>query len=98
MNGPGQQKSALLAGGGTEFELRTTAVREFHTAEDLAAMARWAAGFFPEGRSPRFFLQRFVDSGNLIAGGLHGFDGAEMTALAEAVRPFLPLAQLRGVD
>ena len=81
-----------------DFELRTTLVRELHTAEDLAAMGRWVAGFFPEGRTPRFFLQKFVDSGNLIAGGCHGFSDVEMAALSEILRPFLPRAELRGVE
>lgn len=95
---PVEESLRLLRDSGVEFELRTTAVREFHTAEDLAAMARWAADFFPAGQTPRFFLQKFVDSGNLIAGGLHGFDDGEMAALTAAVRPFLPRAAQRGVD
>lgn len=93
-----EESLSLLIGSGVDFELRTTLVRELHTAEDLAAMGRWVAGFFPEGRTPRFFLQKFVDSGNLIAGGCHGFSDDEMAALSEILRPFLPRAELRGVE
>ena len=95
---PVEESLELLAGSRTDFELRTTLVREFHTAEDLTAMGRWVSGFFPEGRTPRFFLQKFVDSGNLITGGLQGFDDGEMAALAETLRSVLPRTQLRGVD
>ena len=95
---PAEESLKLLRDSGADFELRITLVREFHTAEDLAAMGRWISGFFPADRTPRFFLQKFVDSGSLIAGGLHGFDGGEMAALAEVLRPFLPRTELRGVD
>ena len=95
---PVEESLRLLSGSGADFELRTTLVREFHPAEDLEAMGRWVSGFFPADRTPRFFLQKFVDSGNLIGGGLHGFDDGEMTALAEGLRPLLPRTELRGVD
>lgn len=95
---PVEQSLRLLIGSGVDFELRTTLVRNFHTPEDLAAMGRWVAGFFPAGKTPRYFLQKFVDSGNLISAGCRGFDDREMAAMAETVRPFLPRVELRGVE
>ena len=72
--------------------------RVIRTQADLDAMARWVAGFFPADPTPRFFLQKFVDSGNLIASGYSGFDDREMAAMADIMRAFLPRTQLRGVD
>ena len=95
---PVEESLHLLIGSGVDFELRTTLVRNFHTPEDLAAMGRWVAGFFPEGPTPRYFLQKFVDSGNLISTGCRGFDDREMAAMAEKIRPFLPRVELRGVE
>ena len=95
---PVEESLRLLIGSGVDFELRTTLVRNFHTPEDLAAMGRWVAGFFPEGTTPRYFLQKFVDSGNLISAGCGGFDDREMAAMAEKIRPFLPRVELRGVE
>lgn len=95
---PVKESLHLLIGSGVDFELRTTLVRNFHTPEDLAAMGRWVAGFFPEGTTPRYFLQKFVDSGNLISTGCGGFDDREMAAMAEKIRPFLPRVELRGVE
>ena len=95
---PVEESLHLLIGSGVDFELRTTLVRNFHTPEDLAAMGRWVAGFFPEGTAPRYFLQKFVDSGNLISTGCRGFDDREMAAMAEKIRPFLPRVELRGVE
>ena len=95
---PVEESLRLLSGSGVDFELRTTLVREFHSPEYLSAIGQWLAPFFPEGRTPRYFLQNFVDSGNLIADGCHGFDREEMEALADLIRPFLPRAELRGVE
>ena len=95
---PVEESLGLLRDSGTDFELRTTLVRELHSPADLDAMARWVAGFFPADPTPRFFLQKFVDSGNLIASGYSGFDDREMAAMADIMRAFLPRTQLRGVD
>ena len=38
-------------------------MRELHRPEDLDAIAAWLAG------APRYYLQNFVDSGNLIGRG-----------------------------
>ena len=77
---------------GIDHEFRTTLVREFHTAEDLTAIGRWLP------RNARYFLQAFVDSGNLIGQGYHGFAAQEMRDLAALVRPLLPRTELRGAD
>lgn len=95
---PVEESLRILAASGADCELRTTLVRELHAPEDLPALGQWVAGFFAEGRTPRFFLQKFVDSGNLVADGFHAFDSSEMAAMAESVRPFLPRTELRGVD
>ena len=60
--------------------------------EDLDAIAAWLAG------SPRYYLQNFVDSGNLIGRGYHGFTAEELRGFAERVRPFFGAVELRGVD
>ena len=95
---PVEESLRVLAASGMDCELRTTLVRELHSPEDLPALGRWVADFFPEGKTPPYFLQKFVDSGNLISGGYHAVDDSEMAAMAESVRPFLPRTALRGVD
>ena len=64
---PVEESVRLLERSGVDHEFRTTLVRELHTAEDLDAIALWLRG------APRYFLQNFVDSGNLI--------GRDITAL-----------------
>jgi pyruvate formate lyase activating enzyme len=88
---PVRRSAALLMADGVPFEFRTTLVREFHRQEDLMAIGEWLRG------APRYFLQTFVDSGNLIGEGLHPFTPDEMRGFAEAVRPFFGSVSVRGV-
>ncbi len=73
------------------FEFRTTAVREWHTPEDFAAIGRWIAG------APRYFIQQFTDSGDVIGTGLTAPTPQEMQAFLAAVKPYIPAAKIRGV-
>lgn len=55
----------FLKEGHVPFEFRTTVVKEFHEVEDIEAIAQWISG------APRYYLQNFTDSGNLIGENLH---------------------------
>ena len=82
----------FLLEGTVDYEFRTTVVRGLHTAEGLADAARWIRG------AKEYYLQQFKDSGNLLeAEGLGAFDEKEMHALADAVAPWVPAVQVRGV-
>lgn len=81
----------LLSSSGIDHEFRTTVVREFHTAEDIAAIAKWIQG------APHYYLQNFEDSGNLISSGLHGFSAEEMQNLADSAAIYLKNVQIRGL-
>jgi len=86
-----QETIDLLKSGSVDFEFRTTVVKELHTAEDIESMGRWMAG------DHRFFLQGFVDSGDILRPGLSACSAEEMTAFLDILRRFVPNAQLRGV-
>ena len=75
---------------GIAHEFRTTAVKGIHTAEDFAAIGRWI------GRDDPYFIQGFVASDHILGNGCAAFDANGMQMLLEAVRPYLPRAQLRG--
>ena len=89
-----EESAALLMGGSTPFEFRTTLVDELHEPEDFAAIGQWIAG------TERYFLQGFVDSGDILAGSgaYHPAGPEKAKACLEAIRPFVPAAQLRGVE
>ena len=82
---------SILRGSGIPFELRTTAVRGIHTEADFAAIGQWI------GDVPAYFIQRFVDSGQLLGSGCDAFTPEEMERLLTTVRVHVPTAQLRGV-
>ncbi|MBQ9685932.1 MAG: anaerobic ribonucleoside-triphosphate reductase activating protein [Oscillospiraceae bacterium] len=82
----------FLLSGVIDYEFRTTVVRGLHTEESLVEAAQWIAG------AKEYYLQQFKDSGHVLdIQGLGAFDGDEMRAFAEAVRPWVPTVQVRGV-
>ena len=89
---PEEESIRLLRKSTVDYEFRTTLVRELHRPEDLDAIAAWLAG------APRYYLQNFVDSGNLIGRGYHGFTAEQLQGFAERVRPFFGAVELRGID
>ena len=82
---------SLLRHSGIPFELRTTAVRGIHTEADFIAIGEWL------GEVPAYFIQRFVDSGQLLGEGFDAFSTEEMEHLLTTVRAYIPSAQLRGM-
>jgi len=90
--GPVQHSVELLLEGRVPFEFRTTAVKELHTAADFSAIGRWIKG------APRYFIQMFKDSGDILERGMSAPDETAMQAFLEAAREFVPEAALRGVN
>ena len=45
----------------------------------------------------RYFLQPFVNSGNLVSGGVQAHTRDELTRLQQAVLPYILSTQLRGI-
>ena len=87
-----EESAALLMEGRTDFEFRTTAVRELHTREDFLDIAQWLRG------EEKYFLQGFRDSGGNIASGFSAFSAGEMEALRALVLPSIPHTEIRGVE
>ena len=80
----------LLQSCGVAHEFRTTAVNGIHTVNDFTEIGKWLASDSP------YFIQTFVPSDNLLGEGCSAFSETETQALLDAVRPYLPLAKLRG--
>lgn len=85
------QSAEFLLSGVVEYEFRTTVVKELHEIEDFTAIGSWIKG------AKRYYLQAFVDSGDLIQPGLHGYETVKMEKALEVVRQFIPNAELRGI-
>lgn len=81
----------FLKSGTVDYEFRTTIVNEFHTVEDIRNAAEWIKG------AKRYFLQNFVDSGNLIDGSVTGVDKQTMLEMQKAAADFVPQTEIRGI-
>lgn len=87
-----QKSVAYLMENGIDYEFRTTVVREFHEDSDFLKIGEWLHG------AKRYFLQGFVDSGDLICGGLHGYSATEMHRFCKLLEGKIGSVQVRGVD
>ncbi|HEX3038276.1 MAG TPA: anaerobic ribonucleoside-triphosphate reductase activating protein [Oscillospiraceae bacterium] len=82
----------FLLSGFVDYEFRTTVVKGLHDADSLLGAARSIRG------AKRYFLQKFVDSGELIQDGFSAFSDVEMLKFRDLVAPFVQSAALRGVQ
>lgn len=80
----------LLRESGISYEFRTTVVKGIHEKGDLLRIADLLLS------SEKYFLQGFVDSGNILKAGMAAFSEEEMKDFLLAVRKKVPLAELRG--
>ncbi len=87
---PIQRSIDLLRQGNVDYEFRTTVTDELHTPQDIGALAAWIAP------SPRYFLQPFVDSGDLVGDGLHAPSAEKLGEMLAYARAHLPNAAIRG--
>jgi len=88
---PVKESVDLLLSNIVPYEFRTTVVRQLHTSKDLLAIAQWIKG------AEHYYLQNFVDSGDVLESGLSGFSREEMQAFQELIRPIIPSVELRGI-
>lgn len=89
---PVEESVRLLQNSGINFEFRTTVVKKFHTAADIQAIGEWCQG------APHYFLQQFVDSGDLVGVGCEALDPLEVKAFTDLMRPFFDEVGVRGID
>lgn len=86
------QSADFLLSGSIVYEFRTTVVREYHKREDFAAIGRWLRG------ARQYYLQTFVDSGDLIQPGLRGYTKDIMDQALDILKRNIPNAMVRGSD
>ena len=87
---PVEESVSLLKKGAIPYEFRTTLVKEFIGAEDIAQIADWLEG------AERYFLQHFKDSGNCIRGDLHEIDEKKANEFKTVAEKKIKHVALRG--
>ena len=81
----------VLQDSGVAHEFRTTVVSPLHKAEDFGKIAKQVEG------SENYFLQSFVDSGNLLNGeGLSEMPHEELEKALENAKKIIPQSKIRG--
>ncbi len=81
----------FLLSGTVDFEFRTTVVSGIHETQDIVEIAKTIKG------AKRYFLQSFVDSGDLIMDGLCAISPENMKKMALLARDFVPNTEIRGI-
>jgi len=87
-----RESISFLLEGKVDYEFRTTVAEGLHTVEDIKILTQYIVG------AKKYFLQNFMDSGNILGGGKNLAPVAEsaLTAMLEASRVNVPLSQIRG--
>ncbi len=86
-----KESVSLLLSNNVDYEFRTTVVKDFHDVNDFEAIGKWISG------AKRYFLQGFVDSGDLISKDTAELPKEKMLEMLKIVQKYVPNAQLRGV-
>lgn len=86
-----EQSVSILLDGKTDFEFRTTVVDELHEPEDFRAIGQWLRG------TQTYFLQGYVDSGDILMPGLHAASKEKMESCLAFARKYIPTTQIRGL-
>ena len=88
---PIEQSVEFLLQGKVDYEFRTTVVKNFHTLDDIQDIVVWLKG------AHKYFLQNFVDSGDLISGGLEPVSALLLKEMKEKASEFIPSVEIRGI-
>ena len=81
----------FLIASGIDYEFRTTVVKEYHTLSDIERIAQWISG------AKRYYLQNFVDSGDLIKDGLSAVDKETLDSMKNVCLWHIKNTETRGV-
>jgi len=81
----------FLKSGKVEYEFRTTVTGDHHDEISIGNMSRWLAG------ASKLYLQKFVNSGDLIDPNTVGCSDETMRRYLEIAKKYLPNAELRGI-
>ena len=86
-----EESVRLLMEGSVPYEFRTTVVKELHEPSDFHAIGQWLKG------AHAYYIQCFVDSGNILQDGLHAPTQTELESYLAIAKEYIINTQLRGV-
>ena len=74
-----------------DYEFRTTVVKELHSLQDIESAAQWISG------AKRYFLQNFIDSGDLISDSMSAVETQTIKMMQEAASKYVKNVEIRGI-
>ena len=80
---------SILLSDKIDYEFRTTVAKPLFSEADFVEIGEMIKG------AKRYYLQGFLDSGDIIGEGLSAYSEAEMRAFCDAVSPFVRYSQIR---
>ena len=86
-----KESVSILMKSSTEYEFRTTVMHPYHDPEDFVKIGQWLQG------AKQYFIQCFVDSGDLLSQECTVLTETQVKALKDAVQTYIPNTQLRGM-
>ncbi len=88
-----QRSIEIIKASGVDHEFRTTVVSPLHTADSIRGAAEMIKG------EPKYFLQNFVDSGDLIDGeGMGALPAGELDKALKEAKDLIPQTKIRGEE
>ncbi len=83
---------SLLKNSNIDYEFRTTVLKNFHTVDDIKAIALWIKG------SKAYYLQNFVDTGMLLSKDkLEPLDKENLNNMLNTAKNYVSKCELRGI-
>lgn len=88
---PIEKSVQILLNSSIDYEFRTTIVKEFHSVNDIQDIGMWIKG------AKNYFLQNFVDSGDLICGDLNAVEKGDLYNMQKKLHDFVTNCEIRGI-
>ena len=89
---PVNETAALLLENKTEYEFRTTLVKEFHTERNIEQIGKDLKG------AEKFFFQKFADRGTCLEEGLHACSDEQTEEFIKILSKYVKFVGKRGFD
>ena len=87
-----EQSAGLIMDSGTDYEFRTTAVKDYFDEGVAENISLWLKG------AKKYFIQRFEDGDNVLESGLAAPDMETLRKCREILKKTIEQVELRGVD
>lgn len=88
---PIKESIEFLVSGKVDFEFRTTIAKELHTIEDIKILSKEISG------AKKYFLQNFVDSGDLIGDNLSAWNKEVLEEMKKLAEQNIEKVEIRGI-